>query len=434
MKRILILLSFVLAIQSPGQTSAQASERDARSVSDNIQKRHLPYGTILDPVFASPGSDEIVSYARAGDSAIWTGHYLAAEAFRYRVTASPDAFNSLKKAIASLRALVDVTGTDLLARCLVPVDSPYAEAIRQEENRHGIYPSTLNGRSYFWIGNTSRDQYSGVFFGLGVAYSMVEDAEVRSSISGLVTRMLEFLLRRGWVVVMPDGSISTVFTGHADQRLSFLQIGRLANPARFDIDYRNESFLSSSLVSVPIAFDVLDEHTSYFKFNLDTINLYNLIRLETDALYRDRYMAAYDLLRRTTDDHGNAHFNMIDHALKGANPGRDAETRRLMDEWLKRHGRDDYLDWRNDPRYPACGGDRACRPIPIPDRIRTDFLWQRSPFLLFGGGNGTIGSAGIDYILPYWMGRYYGVIPDELRVPPRRSRQARSIELRSSTD
>ena len=38
----------------------------------------------------------------------------------------------------------------------------------------------------------------------------------------------------------------------------------------------------------------------------------------------------------------------------------------------------------------------------------TDFLWQRSPFLLSGGGDGTVQGSGIDFILPYWMARYYG--------------------------
>jgi uncharacterized protein (TIGR03437 family) len=44
-------------------------------------------------------------------------------------------------------------------------------------------------------------------------------------------------------------------------------------------------------------------------------------------------------------------------------------------------------------------------------RPPTDFLWQRNPFQLAGGGNGFIEEPGIDYILPYWMARYYGVIP-----------------------
>jgi len=249
---------------------------------------------------------------------------------------------------------------------------------------------------------------------------MVEDAQTRAEIGALVTRLLDFLVANNWFVFMPDGSISTIFTGRPDQRLSFLQVGRRVNPSRFDAQYTDHRLQYSEGVIIPISIDVLDDHNSYFKFNLDTINLYNLIRLESDSFYRDEYLAAYDVLRRTTDDHGNAHFNMIDCALKGQNGVRDAQTRELLDQWLLRlPRRDTFLDWRNDPRYPACGENRACQPLPVVDRIRTDFLWQRSPFLLFGGGTGKIETAGIDYILPYWMARYYGVISEGLKIPRR---------------
>jgi uncharacterized protein (TIGR03437 family) len=48
--------------------------------------------------------------------------------------------------------------------------------------------------------------------------------------------------------------------------------------------------------------------------------------------------------------------------------------------------------------------------VPVPQRPPTDFLWQRNPFNLMGGGYDTIEGAGIDYILPYWMARYYSVV------------------------
>src|SRR5437879_2830432 len=73
-----------------------ASEADALAISANIQARHLPFGTILDPIYASPSSDQIVGYTRCGDSALWTGVYLAAEAFRYNVTRSADALKNVK--------------------------------------------------------------------------------------------------------------------------------------------------------------------------------------------------------------------------------------------------------------------------------------------------------------------------------------------------
>jgi len=406
MKHLFVILALVLAQPVFG------AELHAIAISNKIQQHHLPFETILDPVYAAPDSNEIVGYARAGDSAIWTGHYLAAESFRYRVTASPEALRNVKRALAGIEALLDVTRADLLARCLVAADSPFAADIIKEEGRHGIYRTTLNGREYYWIGNTSRDQYSGVFFGLGIAYDLVEDREVHATAGRLVTRMLDFLLDKNWFVVMPDGSISTVFAGRPEQRLSFLIVGRRVNPGRFSMTYGWERFSTLATFSTGIAYDLLDDHSSYFKFNLNTINLYNLIRLEGSDFYRGRFLRTYDLMRKTTDDHGNVHFNMIDRALKGASARRDQETRDLLAEWLRRPLRDGWLDWRNDPRYPACDDDKACQPIPIVDRIRTDFLWQRSPFLLFGGGTGKIESAGIDYILPYWMARYYQVVTE----------------------
>lgn len=65
------------------------------------------------------------------------------------------------------------------------------------------------------------------------------------------------------------------------------------------------------------------------------------------------------------------------------------------------------MDLRSE--YAACGQlDRACAVISVAERPNTDFLWQRSPRLLYGGGAGTIETAGIDYILPYWLARLNG--------------------------
>src|SRR5678815_354288 len=85
-----------------------ASEQDAIAISDAVRMRHLLYGTIMDPLFATPASNQILSYSRCGDSAIWTGHYLAAEAFRYNVTRAQQARNNVVAALSGLKSLVDV--------------------------------------------------------------------------------------------------------------------------------------------------------------------------------------------------------------------------------------------------------------------------------------------------------------------------------------
>ena len=88
-------------------------------------------------------------------------------------------------------------------------------------------------------------------------------------------------------------------------------------------------------------------------------------------------------MRRTTDDHGNAHFNMIDRALHGPDPRRDAATRDLLDAWLKRPRADFYVDLHG--KVKTCGSD-ACDPVPVDLRPPSDFVWQISPFQIVGGG------------------------------------------------
>ncbi len=400
MLRGTLVLLLLLALLGCG-AKLPSAEREALALDNDIQARHMPFGIVLDPMYAGANSTQIVGYTRCGDAALWTGSYLAAESFRYQVTRSADALNNVRRALAGIQSLVDVTGTDVLARCTFPANSPYADGIESEESANGVYTNPGNGM--VWIGHTSRDQYSGVFFGLGVAYDLVDDAGVHASVAALAGRLLDFLIAHGWTVVMPDATVSTSFLARQDQILSLLQVGRHINPARYSAVFDQHNVLLDLGFLVPLVLDA-DSDDSYFKFNLDYINLYNLIRLDTtgNATYRQGYAA----IRLHTAWQQNAFFDLIDRALKGPDAARDAETTALLEQWLQRPRRDVYVDLTG--QVPDCGGV-ACQPIPVPWRVPTDFLWQRSPFQLAGGGKGLIESAGIDYVLPYWMARYYGV-------------------------
>ena len=363
-------------------------------------------------VFDSPTSNVITHYSRGGDSALWTGVYVAAEAYRYRATQSPEALENVVKGLKSIRKLVKVTKTGVLARVRLSVaweDIEDRRAVITEEAGHGVYRSTLKSTEHYWVGNTSRDQYVGVFFGLGVAYELIDETahpKVRTIARKIATELLEYLLENNWTVRMPNGAISTTFIGRPDQQLALLQVGRLVHPSVFAFPYEVMRSESADNVPLVIGLETLNDHDSYFKFNLAYLSMYSLLHYEeaeSEAL--GEYNFAYNLLRGATALHGNAHFNTIDFALRGPDSGRDHETQFLLDEWLRRPVRDEWVDLRDE--VAMCGDDRACFPIPVVDRVRTDFLWQRSPFLAFGGGSGIIASPGVDYILPYWMDRYF---------------------------
>jgi uncharacterized protein (TIGR03437 family) len=370
--------------------SAQGAEADALAIEANIRAIHLPFGTIMNPIYASPQSDQIIGYTRCGDSALWTGAYLAAESFHYGATHSPSALQNVTTALAGLKSLIDVTGDNRLARCIVAADSPWAAGIQSEEAANTIHSNP----PWFWVDNTSRDQVVGVFFGLGIAYDLVDDPGVRAGVSDAATRLMGFISDHQW---SPNDDISNTFLLRPEQLQMLLQVARHVNPT----NGISGPFLVPP-VNSGVLFDVLD-NSSYFKFNLDYITFYELQRLQDN----DGNRGAYATLRSHTASHENAFFNMVDRALNGAAAGRDQETITLIEQWLQRPRRDFAVDLSN--RVPVCVAE-ACQPVPVPLRPPGDFLWQDDPFLLTGGGKGIIETAGVDYILPYWMARYYGVI------------------------
>ena len=390
--------------------AAFSAEQDAVAISARVRSMHMPFGIVVDPIFAGPDSNNVVGYTRCGDSAIWSAFNLAAESFRYNVTRSQESLVNVRYALQGMQGLVAVTGSrNLLSRCAIPVDSPYADGIASEERDNGVYEGVVNDRGYYWIGNTSRDQYSGAFFGLSVAHDFVDDPEVKRISAELITQMLQELLRRRWILIFPNRDINA-FQTRPDQQLALLAIGRGVNPEQFAKPYSDMAAARRSHVRAPIVYDCIDKYSAYFKFNLNTINLYGLIRLEDNPENLAYYLDAYDFEWRILANQANAHFNMIDRALKTPDPGRDSMTVVFLNEWLMRPRRDYYVDL--SATYPVCGTNRSCDLIPVPQRIASDFIWQRSPYQLSGGGAGMIETAGIDYILPYWMARYYNLPVD----------------------
>jgi hypothetical protein len=397
--------AFSVLVLASTAAAGPSFETQALRISENIREQHLPFGTVVSPMYESAESSGIATYTRCGDSAIWTGHWLAAESFRYAVTGTDEALRNAQVALEGVHRLVRLTGGRVLARCTLPVNSRFSEGPRREEAHHGEYPAEGVDEPWVWIGNTSRDQYLGVFFGLSAAYENVP--ELRDQVREVVAALLDPLLENEWRVVLPDGSVSTVFWLRPDQQLALLLVGRQVDPDRFSDQYedlRRHAF-STELV---VWYETANEHTSYFKFNLLAITFFQLLRLEElDSPRRSEHEQAYERFRKAVASHGNAAFNAVDLALRGANETRDTETAELLRHWLQRPPRDEWLDLRD--AVPACGKDRACDPIPVPLRVRTDYLWQRSPFLLYGGGVGRIQEPGIDFILPYWMARRYGL-------------------------
>jgi uncharacterized protein (TIGR03437 family) len=373
---------------------AQSAEPDALAITSEILANHVPFGGIIDPVFDSPTGTTIVGYSDCGDSALWTGAFIAAESFHYAVNQSPDALTNVKNALAGLKALDDVTGNNRLARCMFPSNWQFANYVAMSQSSNTVNQSP----PWEWVDNTSRDEIVGAMFGLAAAYDLVNDPDVKSSVGALAARIAGYVSGHNWT---PNNDIGNTFLDRPEELQNLLDVTRHVDPG----NGISGPFFNPIPFDAGVLVDVNGGNGSYFKFNLDYMTFYTLVRYNPNS---SQYLGAYVDVRNYTANHQNPFFDIIDHALRGANHF-DTEIRPLLDQWLLRPKRDLYID--DSKIVKTCSSTEACNPIPVPLRPTTDFLWQRDPFQLTGGGYDTTETPGIDYILPYWMGRYYGVIP-----------------------
>ncbi len=188
-----------------------------------------------------------------------------------------------------------------------------------------------------------------------------------------------------------------------------MNVARTVNPEKFGARYESMRSSSAKNTYLPMVFEGTDVEGSYFKWNVNVLYLYNLVRLEeSNSPYMVHYQKAYKTFYDITKDHMNAHFNMIDRALMGpGNVQRDQDTIMMLDQLGARGFKHTTTDVRG--KYASCGENRACEPVPVSERTQTDFMWQTPPWDLYIEGDERIEGPGLDFLLPYWMSRFYKV-------------------------
>ena len=156
----------------------------------------------------------------------------------------------------------------------------------------------------------------------------------------------------------------------------------------------------------------------YFAYNLRFARSFTVHLLEKDSRRRATvadYMEKH--VWRYVQNHRNTHFNFLYAAASGDASRLDDATRSLRELSLEPlrnwssplHGIDYY-----PPRPVLLYGDVSDFVVPVHLRKPTGyFIWQKDPFQTGDGEVNTEGlneATGLDFILPYWMGRHYGFI------------------------
>ena len=468
----------------------------ARAYNAWLRKHHLPAG-LNAAYFTDASLTNVAFWSGTGDSALWTGAYLAAEALRYQATGSADAQQNLQHVVEYVHRLFKVTGyPGFMVRYTAPVKNadPRIDAL-YDKTHPDFFTTSYQGTDYFYRGGTSRDAYQGPVLGLALAYEQLTSEPhrqmVREALVELCTELIK--LRKGvkitvtfalngqdytlpfnadlqYVVLNPDefvgggpaftvdvsnidsSSVDGIREFFPDYSVFLKQVPLLGGLFSFPV-YRAGStiMLAAILRSGMLVTDGVPayaaEHAAitahynaningwidimkgylftntgcwekYYGLNITMTPMFNLVRLETDPALRasmhNDVLAAK--MWPTVKNHKNVWFSYI----YGCSAPSGTATQAVVDDasaqlalFPPAPNAEHAVD--NTGKYtanPACA-DQTATAVDVSDRWADYFCWQKHPFYMTHPGDPQMVWPGVDYLLPYWLGRAQGFLKDD---------------------
>jgi len=190
----------------------------ARLYRAHVERDVLPQGGVVETYYSDQNLNQVIGFGGEYDSAEFTGVYLMSESFRAMVTGSVDADRLISKTSQDMDLRFRITGSPgYMARFVqntngTQIPSPNITCPEDPSDHCNV---SLDGQTYNWMGNTSRDMYAGAVTGLTLAYKASHDEATRSMLRDHVVTMVEELMIERTLpvrVVVNDFPVDTEIT------------------------------------------------------------------------------------------------------------------------------------------------------------------------------------------------------------------------------
>jgi len=374
----------------------------------------------------------------------YTGNYLAMESFRYATTKDPVARENAKKAFGFLKMLQEVTGTNgFFARTIIPAtwthmhdgNRTYTERERADElvKEPRFKPVETrwhlsDDKKWLWKGDTSSDEMCGHMFGYYYYYTLAADPAEKKVIAAHVSKIVDYLMQHKLNFADVDGKATRWSVWSPDQlnrdpewlpdrnqnSMEMLAFLKLAHFMTGNAKYQNEYH---RLIEKEHYLDNMKEVTKqnpawfiYFDVVLQAYLYPILIGCEKDPERLKFYKSHLEAwFQKRKDDH-NPLINFIYSYCLNTKAELKNSVDFLIDTPL------DLVDWPIDHRKrediqvvraPTLEDEQVSKLQPA--SIRLTVRWDKNPWTL-AGGNPAVEREPVFWLLPYWMGRYLGMI------------------------
>ncbi|MCX7957506.1 MAG: hypothetical protein N3B13_00470, partial [Deltaproteobacteria bacterium] len=393
---------------------------------DGMKRRHNRMGFYSPCTLKNPG-DLSSSYTRDDDNdGQWSGMYLAAMCFKYVVTKDEAVLMDAKETLDALLLLESVTGKKgFFARSVVE-----PELCDLKKQSGGEWHLSQDGKWCF-KGDTSSDEYVGHVFGLSVYYDYCASEEEKKRIRDIHGELQRYIVLNGYKIIDLDGDVTS--HGHFDPEWikstgqfgdAGLNSAMILGGIRFAYHITGDKFFEEhfyKLARDERYFDYvrrIEDINTAVQINHDSeemsfLALFTLIRLEKDPKFLKYWYEGLENIYQTQIIERNPEFNMI-YAF--FNPQKDYyldDSIRTLKEFYT-HG----IEWRVYNSHRAdytldSKKDRFGRLQSVevfPYNQKRVMRWAENPFVLDEEGEGRSEQILTPYLLPYWMGRFIGVI------------------------
>jgi len=401
------------------------------------QERHVRLGYTSTENHLAEFGDLESSYNTDNDNdGQWTGMYLASQCFRFAVTGEAEARENARTAAYAMMKLEEVTPLEgFFARSIVPGDE--CEAKQEGPGEWHL----AEDEQWCWKGDTSSDEFVGHMFGLSIFYDLVADEQERADVAGTVSRIVGYIMDKGYQLLDIDGEPTThgffnpewmeenpgAIFGDAGLNSAMILGGLLAayhmtGEERFreGFDYLIEEHGYADYVAC------IEETNTAWHINHDSeemsfLAMYTLLRYTDDPELLDRWTngdpglecAGLQYLWEYQRPERNPEFNMIYAPLARKDEydlDISIETLKKLSTNLILWGLDNgrRLDRDENPYDDRHG--QAQNMFVFPYDERQVMRWAENPYKYVQRGSGFSESSGTFWLLPYWMGRYHGLI------------------------
>jgi hypothetical protein len=405
-------------------------EAKAELFEERIHQRHNRHGYVTVCFLEEPGNADTAIIEASDNDGLWTALYVAAECYRYAVTGSAHARDMARRSMDALLRLEEIT----------PIEGFPARAILRKGERAvqsgGEWHPTPDGEGW-WKGDTSSDEMDGHVYAFSVYHDLVADAPERQRIAATLGRIAGHILEHGFYLVDVDGEPTTwgVWAPErlngdwkAQQGLNSLEIlccmktaAHITGESRFEDAYRHlirEHHYALNTVEQKIT---LPGRVNHSDDELAFLSYYPLLKYETDPDLRRIYTMSLERSWEIERPERCPLWNFICAALTGRPRDFEAAIQTLREIPI------DLVTWemRNSHRAdvracaPPGGWTQELDPRILPPFERRVQKWNGNPFRLDGGDAGRGEEDGAFFLLPYWMGRYYGFLREDGSVTRR---------------